>query len=243
MAATDQPGAPGVFLPWDSEFFGFRVGRLHANRLTAESLSAALAWAAAERLRCAYFFAEADDAGTLAAAHAGGFKFVDLRVDLATALPPPVALRPASCRAATAADLPRLEALARTAHRDTRFFKDTLFPAERAAELYPEWIRRDFRVHRILVATREDGSPAGYVTCQTTADSSLGRIGLIAVAEDARRHGFGSALVTSALQVLRESGCTATRVATQGSNLPALRLYQEFGFRPTEVCATYHRWF
>ena len=239
-----RAASPGLVLPWDSEFFGFRIGRLTLRRLTPETLQAALTWAAAEKLRCAYFLADADCPATLTLAHEGGFKFVDLRMDFATELAPPDdAATVAGLRPATAADLPALEALSRLSHQDTRFSKDANFPATRAAELYAEWIRRDFREHHILVAPGANSGVAGYVTCQTDPAAALGRIGLIAVAGSEQRRGVGRILAAGALAHFRQAGCRHARVATQASNVPAQRLYQSLGFRTAETCATFHRWF
>ena len=240
MNTPERGDAPGVILPWDSEFFGFRIGRVKASRLTPDTLRSVLAWAAAEKLRCAYFSADAECAETLALAHEGGFQFVDLRVDLATpvraadALPAHAGFRPA-----TTADLPALEAISRVAHRDTRFFKDAQFPAARAADLYAEWIQRDFRVHHVFTVPGN----TGYVTCQVDPATGTGRIGLIAVAESERGRGLGRSLVGGALRWLGESGCREVRVATQASNVTAQRLYQAHGFRTAEGSATFHRWF
>lgn len=244
MAEAEPGDAPGSVLPWDSEFFGFRIGRLKSPRLTAESLRAALAWAAAERLRCAYFFAEADCPETLARAHEGGFRFVDVRMELSVTLAgQAVAPALSAFRPAEAADLPAVETLSRIAHHDTRFFKDTNFPTTRSADLYAEWIRRDYRVHRIFVVPGENAGIAGYITCQTDAVPGVGRIGLVAVAETERRRGLGRVLVEGALQWFRGTGCKEVRVVTQASNVPAQRVYQSLGFRTAETCATFHRWF
>lgn len=244
MSEPDRSDVPGVLLPWDSEFFGFRIGRLNSRRLTPASLQQALTWAADQRLRCVYFLADASCADTLACAHEGRFKFIDVRVDFATDLaaktgtPSETRLRPA-----TTADLPALEKLSRTSHQDTRFFKDSNFPANRSADLYAEWIRRDFKLHRIFVAPGTGHGVAGYVTCHVDPAAGTGRISLIAVAEGERQRGLGRALVEGALQHFRQSGCKQTWVATQASNLPAQRLYQLLGFRTAETCATFHRWF
>ncbi|MEY3774806.1 MAG: hypothetical protein RLZZ129_1586 [Verrucomicrobiota bacterium] len=244
MIAADLATPPGIVLPWDSEFFGFRIGRLKSQRLTGMSLSSALAWANAERLRCAYFFADAECPATLALAHEGGFKFIDVRMELALAkgqmpaLPPPTAFR-----LAVAQDLPAIAALARTAHQDTRFFKDCNFPAAKAAEMYAAWIHRDFRLHRIFVAPGTHTDIAGYITCQHDKTMNIGQIGLIAVAATQRRQGLGRGLLAGALQWFRDSGCDAVRVITQASNVAAQRAYQSLGFRTAETCATFHRWF
>jgi ribosomal protein S18 acetylase RimI-like enzyme len=244
MAEAEPIDPPGSVLPWDSEFFGFRIGRLKSPRLTAGSLRAVLAWAAAERLRCAYFFAEPDCPVTLTLAQEGGFKFVEVRMELSVALAAPTrAQTPAAFRPAVAADLPAIEALSRAAHHDTRFFKDANFPADRAADLYAEWIRRDFRVHRIFVVPGVADGIAGYITCQADAAPDVGRIGLVAVAEAERRRGLGRVLVEGALHWFHRTGCKEARVVTHAANVPAQRVYQSLGFRTAETSATFHRWF
>lgn len=248
MSAPDAPATPPTgLLPWDTDFFGFRIGRANVDRLTPALVQSLLSWSAAEQLRCLYLSADPSDGTTLSLAHKAGFQFVDVRLDFALglshpAVAPAAATPAAEVRIATAADLPACELLARTAHTDTRFFKDTRFPADRAAELYAEWIRRDFRLHRVLTSGAP-GSPDSYVTCQLDPATREGRIGLIAVAPAARGRGCGGTLVRAALDFFQRSGCLSVRVATQASNLSAQRLYQAHGFRTAEASATFHRWF
>lgn len=243
MSSPNCRDAPGALLPWDTEFFGFRIGRLESRRLAPATLAAALAWAADQQLRCLYFFADATCPTTLACAHQGGFKFVDVRMEFAAALSAPPGQPNPRLRPATRTDLPALEQLARTAHHDTRFFKDTNFPANRSADLYAEWIRRDHRLHHLIVAPADASGIAGYVTCQIDTAAQTGRIGLIAVTEATRGRGLGRALVGEAMQHFRQNGCRQVVVTTQASNVPAQRLYQALGFRTSETSGTFHRWF
>jgi dTDP-4-amino-4,6-dideoxy-D-galactose acyltransferase len=241
MSGADQ--TPAALLPWDTEFFGFRIGRVNSARLDAAALRATLEWSAREKVRCLYLSADPGCADTLALAHEGGFRFVDLRVDFQAEL---AAVEPAAgpgFRAATAQDLPALTELARVAHTDTRFFKDAGFPAARVADLYAEWIQRDFRENQVFAIAGAKGAPAGYVTCAVDAAAHAGRIGLIAVAAGEQGRGLGRILVQGARHWLRERGCREVRVATQASNLAAQRLYQGQGFRTAETRATFHRWF
>lgn len=242
MSVPEPLASPGRVLAWDSDFFGFRIGRLHGHQLTADSARAALAWAESERLRCLYFSAAPEDPVTLEQAHAGGFKFVDLRVELSLPLAGPTGGGPAAIRPAVAGDLGAVEALSRVAHHDTRFFKDPGFPRDRASDLYAAWIRRDFREHHLLVAEAA-GTVAGYISCQTEGTPAIGRIGLVAVDASARRHGMGRALVAAALGWFHRQGCGEARVVTQASNVAAQRVYQALGFRTAETSATFHRWF
>ena len=239
------PASPGVVLPWDSQFFGFKIGRACSTRLDGSEAERLLEWARAERLRCLYLATDPDCRVTLAAAHDAGFMFVDMRTDLSLSLRGWKAANvEVTCRNAGSEDIPWLEAVSRTAHTGTRFVKDAGFPRDRVSDLYAEWIRRDFREHRVLVAcTSDDPSPVGYVTCQQTGASGVGRIGLIAVSDDRRGKGWGRILVHAAIQFFQQSGCKEIQVATQASNLPAQILYQAMGFRLHEVSATYHRWF
>jgi dTDP-4-amino-4,6-dideoxy-D-galactose acyltransferase len=243
MSSADGVASSGIFLPWDSEFFGFRIGRAQGSRLTTASREALLQWCGAERLRCLYFLADGEDGATLEQAHAGGFKFVDLRVDLTVEVARIAPVQsPAGFRPVREEEVPAIESIARRTHTDTRFFKDTGFPAARAADLYARWIQRDFREHHVFVVDGAE-SLAGYVTCQLEAARGVGRIGLIAVAEEARGRGYGRALVQGALAWFHAARCGEVRVATQGTNLAAQRLYQAFGFRTAEANVTFHRWF
>ena len=60
----------------------------------------------------------------------------------------------------------------------------------------------------------------------------------IAVHPEARRQGYGRAVVLDGLRWLRRHGATQALVNTQRDNSPALALYQSCGFRelPAGLC-------
>lgn len=246
MSTASHHDALCTFLPWDTEFFGFRIGRVNPAVLTNEVLMEVLQLSSAERLRCLYFAANGESAETLALAAAGGFQFVDVRLDLLVTVSDRVALPPSApvIRRADAHEIDALARMAKRSHLDSRFFKDRGFPVHRAEELYAEWIRRDHRQHAVLTAIcPTTGEPAGYVTCQISAQPRSGRISLIAVAASHQGRGVGRALVEAALDWFHTAACTEVRVATQASNVAAQRLYQAAGFRTVESTVWYHRWF
>jgi ribosomal protein S18 acetylase RimI-like enzyme len=159
-----------------------------------------------------------------------------------TAAGPPVPVRPA-----TVADLPRLRRIAAASHRDSRFHHDPRFDRRRCDALYAGWIETSCAdpagVVLVAAAAAADpaGPPAGYVT-GTIGEHGEGRIGLFAVAAEARGRGVGGALVAAALDWFAGRGADPVSVVTQGRNVRAQRLYQRFGMRTRSVELWFHRW-
>ena len=235
-------------LAWDSAFWGYPIAKLNATTLTRERLERALAWCREQSVRCLYFAACGTCPTTLELASQAGFRFVDVRIDLHRPLEREVdgARRdPAPVRAATAGDREALCRLARLAHRDTRFFKDSSFERSRAEDLYAAWITRDLESEAVLVW--DDGGEqcnlGGYVSCRPEADTASGRIGLIAVDPARRGSGIGRGLLAAASSHLARAGIGRLAAATQATNVPALRLYEQAGFRVATTLVWFHKWF
>ncbi len=236
---SDAP--PGRLLPWDSDFFGVRIARASAAQLDEHSARALLAWARAESVDCTYFLADPDHRASLRAAESVGMRLADVRVTFERAtdgLPPGWG---GSLEPFRDADVPTLRSIAARSHRDGRFHHDGGFPADRCDEFYATWIENSCKgfADTVLVA-RLDGRASGYISCHL--DDDAGRIGLIAVGDDARGRGLGRALVAGSLEWFAEQGRTVATVVTQGRNVPALRLYETLGFRTRSVELWYHLW-
>lgn len=230
-------------LEWDSVFFGRAIARLDAPRASAEEVEAALDFCRREGIDCLYFLADLSAIPTLHAAEERGFRLMDVRLELMLALESSQPALDPRLRAATAADVPELKALARRSHHDSRFYADPQFARTSCDELYATWIESSIAGWADAVWVAElGGGPAAYLTCHLRPDN-LGEIGLVAVDERAQGQGLGSALVARGLDFFAQSGCRSVRVPTQGQNLRAQRLYLSQGFRPDRVFAWYHRWF
>lgn len=234
-------------LEWDSAHFGYNIATVVANRLEGPLIDAVLRWCKVRAVRCLYFAGDPTCVHSLSLAHATGFKFVDFRLEFERDLPSSqYQLAPSpGIRTLGPGDIPAMEDLAARAHSDTRFFKDSQFNKTQAAELYKLWFHRAAREHRVWVAADPNDAqlPRGYVTLQgDVLDDSLS-IGLLAIDESSRGQGIGRALIFRALFEAEALGAKRVRVVTQGSNVPAQRLYQATGFRTASARAWFHRWF
>lgn len=238
---------PCRFLEWDSEFFGCRIARVEAPLATKDTLESALHWAVAERIDCLYLLARSDSPETISAVEAEQFGLKDIRITYKRSATPFSGQLPARekgifVRTFCPTDLETLSALARTAHRDTRFFSDLRFDREKAASLYEVWLRKACSevAGRVFVG-EIDGTVGGYLTCSVDS-AQRGSIGLVAVSLAHRRVGLGGRLVEAALLWFRDQRATEVSVVTQGRNVAAQRLYQAAVFHTHAVELWYHKW-
>jgi dTDP-4-amino-4,6-dideoxy-D-galactose acyltransferase len=234
-------------LDWDSDFWGFPVGRLEGSLLRESEAENVLDWCQANEIRCLYFAANGSNAETLQRAHGAEFQFVDIRVDLefdAARVIESSLSENSPVRPVTEADLESLKAIARSAHQDTRFFKDLNFERSKCAKLYEKWIERDFELGQVLgfFPHHQAEAAGGYVTLSKES-GEIARIGLIAVEESLRGRGGGRMLLDAAIKSAAQLGAKKIRVVTQGTNVAALKLYEKAGFRVCDVKIWFHRWF
>ena len=234
-----------TFLDWDTEFFGFRVGRVNIPRLDPENVTRILAWCRDQRIRSLYFLADCGDRDTIRLAEKHGFYLVDLRVTLEFSFEKAGERGAAPAyRFALPEDAPILKAVARTAYRDTRFYYDEHFSEELCSRLYEVWVEKSIGGYaEAVVVTGEPGKPEGYITCHLNRADKRGKIGLVGVNEAERGRGVGKRLIAGALDWFASQGMTSVEVVTQGRNLSAQRLYQRGGFITSDVKLWYHHWF
>jgi len=224
---------------WDTQFFGFQIARITADRLSGTELSSILLWCGHENIRCLYWLVGIADPATVRLAEEHSFHLVDVRVTLETESLASHA-RPSHARIAREDDLPAIIAIARTAYAGSRFYNDPNFTSEQCEDLYATWTENSFRGYADRVYVIDADRPAGYITCHYR--DGIGSIGLIAVADWARGRGLGSELVSSSLQFFADSGARTASVVTQGGNISAQRLYQRCGFLTRSIQLWYHRW-
>jgi len=236
------------FLPWDTEFFGVRIARVCAHALTPESAAPVDHWCQDNDIRAIYFLANSNEPAALQTAAQSGFQLVDIRVTLQLDPARPISSQvpaAAKIRMVRAEDLPALQAIARTAHQDTRFFSDPNFSRERAQDLYAAWIELEAhgRAQQVLVAEDSSAQAVGYISCHFSEPATSGQIGLVGVAAPARGRGIGRSLVLAATNWFIRQGARQVTVVTQGRNVAAQRLYQRCGFVTQDLQLWYHKWY
>jgi len=245
-APGSAPSCPCTMLAWDSEFFGRSIARFDGACYTRADAAATRRFCTEHGIDCVYILLDATDRAGIAAAHDCGATFVDVRMTFetpqASAGDPSGPDVPGGIRPATEDDLPKMRRLAATSHRHSRFYADSHFDADRVDLLYQTWIEKSCHGGADAVFVIDAaGEAAGYVTCHL-GDDATGRIGLIAVRPDLRGRGTGARLLRAVDGWFNGAGCRSWRVATQASNVPALRVYESYGLRTAAVQVWFHLW-
>jgi GNAT superfamily N-acetyltransferase len=214
-------------LPWDSEFFGVRVGRAVVPE---EPFESAVALAREQAVECLYVEVAGAAPGAIEEAVRSGAHLVDLRTTLELA--GPIDLAPSGrVRRAAAADAPVLEEMARELAAFSRFAADQRIPKAKVEEMYEIWVRQCLDEGVVTVGTDE----AGLVGVRTFDDST--HVELVYVSPAAAGSGLGADLLAAAI-----ASATAATVVTQAWNVPALRLYESLRFRTRSLTAILHLW-
>jgi dTDP-4-amino-4,6-dideoxy-D-galactose acyltransferase len=241
---TTRSTVPCQVLPWDSNWWGRRTARVEGRLSDAGRVAEVDRWCQAERIELLYYLCPIDESAGFGIVEDAGYRLMDVRVELSCTVSASLTgEQPGSSnvRPATAADIPCLEKIASSAHRNTRFYADRQLRAKRCDALYAHWIVRDFEDPKTSVFVEEaEGEVTGYVTCPTN-DTGSGEIGLIAVAEGHRGRRVGEGLVRHSLYWFACSGVSRVDVVTQGGNAQALRLYGRCGFIVGNVSLWFHK--
>ena len=118
-------------------------------------------------------------------------------------------------------------------------------PRERLARLFAEAddseseIASYIDLGEVLVA-RDKGMIVGHVQTVETGETSVLEIKSLAVEENRRSQGIGTALVGTAIARCRANGAHLVRVATAAASIRALAFYQRQGFRIRRVIRDFY---
>lgn len=233
---------PCVPREWDSEFFGLAIAQVTEAPRTKAQAEAIDAWARAHRTQGLYLSIDGAETELAALAERFGFTRVEERHTYAIRTRGAKGRLSADAnavRVATIADLPHLKALARTSHRNTRFYTDPHFDPSRSDAMYELWVDRHFHDPEVGVwATGPEGRPTGYYTMDAE-----GVGGLMALHPDYQQQGLGTALLGIGLAWLEDRGVEISLQRTQSTNEGSRRMSLRHGAYLHSTEFVFHKWY
>lgn len=145
-----------------------------------------------------------------------------------------------ACYPATEQDLNELKPLFGSAFLHSRF-RPPYFSSEENRHFYQTWAENAVKGtfdHLCLIKRSDEGELQGAITIRLEQNHQA-KIGLLAVAPAFQQQGIGSLLVRAAADWAQERNIHMLHIATQTSNLKAIRLYERLGATVKSV----HYWF
>ena len=216
-------------LSWDSEFFGFKTGRLEGEPDSTEDLNHKIKEAKDSEYQLLYWNVSRDHPDSIAIATESKLFLADKKATFAYDSLEAISKElPANCRGFSSEDdEEHLISLGIASGIYSRFKIDPLL-VPFFEPLYRKWMENSLnRSFADEIIVYDEGGVKGMVTLKKEKDT--GHIGLIAVDESARGQGVGKALVDAALTWAKENGCRKAEVVTQLDNEAAVKLYEKAG--------------
>jgi len=235
------------YLPWDSDFFGFAIGRYLKNTLDAAGELAFFDEFARGKFDCVYVFADSLDKKTKEMAEHNKFLFIDERqiYYLSDDYLIEMILRKNSYQVLDRSNeqaIARVRGIVDEISSVSRFVHDPRL-RDKAKSMYAIWFDQimsgqssDF----IVISEKQNGLPVAVVGC--SVNNNIGELVLVGVDSRFRDQGLGIVVVQSAIGWLYEHGAKCIMVKTQTSAKKALRLYEKAGFVLNETQSIYHVW-
>ncbi len=245
---TDEPIE---YLSWDTEFFGFPVGRITTDQLTPEIANYVDAWCKQNSIACLYFMANSNDSTTIQLVEDRGFHLVEIRLEIELKLKNWVPMQEPSwdrslrIREAELNDFPELLDITQGSFLDSRYYVDPGFSKETCDAFYATWVKTSFgKDSELFVVAESDHQLQGYVICHPeTPDKANMRLDLVAVRQGKRNSGVGKAMFQHVLNWCKQENVQYIWSATQGRNIASQRLFQRAGFLLRSCQLYYHKWY
>jgi len=241
---------PCEFLEWDSEFFGYRIGRILRDHLDQKLIDSIIEWSALNQIDCLYFLAEADDIKTIRLAEDNNFRMVEIRTNYEWVLKnwnPEIKTRPTEkllVRPVRSEDMNILQQISSYSYTDSRWYCDPCFPEEKCQLYFQKWIQKSAEEGDVCVLVAEiDGDILGYILGTRLKNKNEGAFELCAVRIDQRGQGIATELLISGLNWYVKAGIHRMTASTQGRNIKVQRTLLRQGFLLFSVQLYYHKWF
>jgi len=244
--AEEQDQTAPIFLAWDSEHFGFPIGKVIWSG-DVSSLEGVITEAKKREFTLLCVIAPWDRELPSWVFHFCAGVFVSQRVDFEKKLTGVkqlesvsvglIELTPANC------DMNQVHQLGLVAGQYSRFIRDLRFPRPQAERMFCIWAEDSVRGRLSDVTfgvVDTSGRVRGFITAKR--EDKVTRIGLLAVSPQDQGQGIGKRLLAAIENWCVNRIPTTIRVATQGENAGACAFYERQGYSVVERQTIFHLW-
>ena len=233
-----------ALLPWDTQFFGYKIGSLTPKDLGETALASVISEAENDGVVLVYIYVDPRDTLSVQSVEKAGAGFVGEQIRYIRSVPvepgPQAFDQVRSYKLSSVNE--RLLSLALQSGIYSRFRRDVNFKGGEFERLYSVWIEKSVtrEIAEDVLVYEENGQELGIATLGIKDE--VGDIGLFAIDAQARRRSMGKMLMEGVYRSCRELKLGFVRVVTQRENRSACRFYEACGFSEESTSYIYHLW-
>ena len=229
-------------LTWDSDFFGYKVGRAFIEGFDPENINSIFSIAKLHGYKLIYIILNSLDDGQDVKLRSLGANLVDTKVTYVqkvNKVESTIDEKVISWINKPISD--KLYSLSLQSGVYSRFFIDKKFTNNEFKKLYYVWLESSIKGQLAQdVLVYKDGSELGIITLGIK--NNRADIGLLAVDENSRGKSVGTKLVNAAKEKTFSWGIKELQVVTQRENKIACKFYERQGFHILSTQYIYHFW-
>lgn len=230
-------------LPWDSEFFKFKVGKIEGDVLTEADIVSIDSIIKKSETRLTYFGTPLKIESELIDKSVFNWILADRKRVYSKALNNVTPIHSSIITYNDDMDFrEKLLALSIQSGVYSRFNTDQNIGRSNFEKMYHLWMENSLnkKIAFEVLLFIEDNQPSGFVTLGEK--NGRADIGIIAVDDQFRGKGIGKELMHAAEAWFLNRGYNEIQVVTQGNNKPACGLYERLGYQIESETYFYHIW-
>lgn len=232
-----------TYLKWDSEFFGFKVGKVTGSYDFAH-LQNIRAQLKKNNFSLAYWKINVFDSASIEAAKKMQIFLADTKIIYSIPVHDFVlnSQNLFNTQAYAGKVNEELVMLAMQSGEHSRFKADKNFSPGIFEKMYGEWMKKSLTrelADEVFIVTHNE-KITGMIT--VVKNGMRAQIGLLAVAEAHKKKGTGKALVHAAINWAKKNKYEIVQVVTQKTNIAACKFYESCGFKIESEELIYHIW-
>jgi len=212
---------------FDSEILGFKVAKIEV--LNPRDVKSLIKDFIKNKIKYTTYRVESNNFPMIHALERAGFILVDglITLEINTS-ETGTEISASQIREANKNDLDKLKEITNGLYSISRIFNDSIISKDKANKFYIKWVENSVlgKTADLVLVWEEEKNILGYITLQ-----KKGQIPLIGVFPQARGKGIAKKLIKASFNRFREWGSEIIRIETQMGNIPALRVYQDCGFK------------
>jgi RimJ/RimL family protein N-acetyltransferase len=237
------------YLKWDSQLFGFPIGRIHANNMSASILERRLQDTQKKKIKFVELFCDVSDLVSIESSEKLGFSLADVRVNLMKTIDSSIedthaGLNGQILKKATPKDLDNLIRIGNGLFSASRYYQYPNFDFEKVDLMYQKWIGNAIlgQYDDELYYIDNQSDILAFCSLRYNQREAMATIGLFGVNNQYQGQGLGSQLLDLVFLKSHKFGIEKIEIITQGKNTEALHLYQKNGFVLKKITLCFYNW-